>query len=279
MSRRELVLSARSGALIRAYHAAQYGGAVAADAARTVIIGTTSVTCYDNATGRPVWSRGTGKVEQAWRVDSGELYVTVAAGGSLGTAPVTALRRIDLRTGAEQVIRPASGPFAGTLSGAIAGVALFSGPGGLSAYSATTGRRLWHRTGVVPETLDEVRHTLYVTSSNLLVGIDPQTGRRIRGAKVPGSSAIYQVQGGVAIGLDQGSLGDAWGYNVARHRVVWTSPALPWPHYFVDAAGLGGSSAPAGSTILLTACAALGRGPPDGSAQPCSRPELVALSG
>ena len=59
---------------------------------------------------------------------------------------------------------------------------------------------------------------------------------------MPGSSGLYGVRGGVALGLDQGPDGDAWGYDVARQRVVWTTPRLPWPHYFVDLSGIGGSA-------------------------------------
>ena len=59
-TRREVVLSAASGRLIRSYPAAGYGGAVSADAARTVIVGGTAVTCYSNRTGAVIWSRPTG---------------------------------------------------------------------------------------------------------------------------------------------------------------------------------------------------------------------------
>ena len=278
-ARDEAVLSARTGTLIRVYPAAEFGGAVAADAARTVVVGPHAVTSYRNATGRPVWSRPTGRAAQAWRVADGELYVTVAADGYLGTAPVTALRRISLATGAQQVIRPARGAFAGTLSGAVAGVTLFSAAGGLSAYSGRTGRLLWHRADVVPDTFDVVRKTLYVTRSDALIGISPRTGKEIKNLKVRGSSALYDVRAGVALGLDQGTLGAAWGYDLAGHRVIWTSRALPWPHYFVDLSGLGGSSDPVTGTVLLTACGAVGAALASGSARVCGKPELVALLG
>ena len=55
--RDEVVLSAATGHRIRTYPAAAYGGAVWASAARTVIIGTRSVTSYANNTGRVVWRR------------------------------------------------------------------------------------------------------------------------------------------------------------------------------------------------------------------------------
>src|SRR5581483_11284034 len=141
-ARDEVVLRARSGQQIRAYPAAIYGGAVAADAAHTVVVGDRSVTGYRNDTGRPAWSRPTGAVPQAWRVDGSNLYVTVSAAGYLGSAPVTAVRRINLATGAERMIRAAGGSFAGTLSAAFGGVLLFAGPASLSAYRATTGQLL-----------------------------------------------------------------------------------------------------------------------------------------
>jgi outer membrane protein assembly factor BamB len=277
---REEVVLASTGSLVRDYPAALYGGAVAATAARVVIVGASSVTCYDNANGKVVWSRPTGEVAQAWRVGQGELYVTVAAGGYLGTAPVTALRRISLRTGAERLIRPPHSAFTGTLSGAGDGVVLFSGDRGLSAYSGYTGRLRWRRPGVVPETVDPVRQTLYVTTGSALIGISPLTGAIVKGASVRGSSGLYGVRDGVAIGLDQGAHGVAWGYDIARQRVVWTTPALPWPHYFVDLSGIGGSTDPASSTVLLASCAELGRPPASGSGQQsCLRPEIVAIRG
>jgi outer membrane protein assembly factor BamB len=277
LSRLEVVLAARTGQRIRAYPAAVYGGAVAAGAARSVIVGTRSVTSYDNATGKVIWSRPTGRIAQAWRVDSGELYVTMAAGGYLGTAPVTALWRISLRTGARRVIRPAHGFFAGTLSGAADGEVLFSAASGLSAYSGDSGRLLWQRPGVVLDTMDLARQTLYVTVGSTLIGIDPRTGRRIRHTSVPGSSGVYGVRDGVALGLDQGARGVAWGYDVARRRVIWTTAAVPWPHYFVDLSGLGGSADPASGVVLLTSCAKLGTASASGSGRVCLRPELVAI--
>jgi outer membrane protein assembly factor BamB len=277
-SREEVVLTALTGAQVRDYPAAMYGGAVFATAGRAVIVGTRSVTCYDNANGKVVWSRPTGAVAQAWRVDQDELYVTVAAEGYLGTAPVTALRRISLLTGTERLTRPVHTSFAGALSGAGDGVVLFSGTHGLSAYSGSTGRLLWRRPGVVPETVDPVRQTLYVTTGSAMIGISPLTGDTVKGASVRGPSGLYGVRDGVALGLDQGARGVAWGYNIARQRVVWTTPPLPWPHYFVDLSGIGGSADAASSTVLLASCAELGSAPARGpAAQPCLRPELVAV--
>ena len=105
-ARREIVLNAVTGKQLRTYDAAASGGAVSAGLRHTVIVGDTAVTSYLNATGRAVWRDPTGAAGQAWRVDGRKLYVTVSAGGQVGTDPVTAVRQIDLRTGAERLIRP-----------------------------------------------------------------------------------------------------------------------------------------------------------------------------
>jgi hypothetical protein len=282
-ARTEVVLADRTGARIGAYPAAAFGGAVAARRAAIVIVGSTSVTSYDNNTGKIRWRRRTGRVPQAWRVDGRNLYVTVSAGGYLGTAPVTALRQISLQTGAQRLIRPTGRSFAGTLSSAFDGVVLFSGPSGVTAYNGATGQRLWARKGSIPESADEVQGLLYLTKGSKLLGVDPETGVR-SGKAVPGSSGLYGVRGGIALGMDPGPDGTAWGYDIARQRVVWTTPQLPWPHYFVDLSGVGGSANPASGTVLITTCAQLGAGPaaPAGSGtgqagQACLRPELVAI--
>ncbi len=279
--RSEVIFSARTGEQLRRYPAAAYGGAVAAGAASTVVVGPASVTSYNNKTGKALWSRPTGKVPQAWRVDQGQLYLTVAAGGYLGTAPVTALRRISLKTGAERTIRPAGGSFAGTLSGAFDGVVLFSGGHGLTAYSGANGRLLWQLKGTLPEDVDAERGVLYVAGGSEATGVNPQTGIRIARLSVPGSSELYAIRGGVALGLDLGALGDAWGYDIATRRVIWTTSALPWPHFFVDLSGIGGSADPRSSTVLLSSCAALGPAPTGAASSagtPCARPELVAVN-
>ena len=223
------------------------------------------------------------------RVDGNDLYVTVAAGGYLGTAPVTALRQISLGTGAQRMIRPHGHSFAGALSGAFHGVVIFSGASGVTAYSGATGQRLWARAQVVPGSVDEVQGRLYLTKGSTLLGVNPQTGARNRRRVAPGASGLYGVRNGVALGLDQGPEGGAWGYDVARKRVVWTSPQLPWPHYFVDLSGLGGSADGASSIVLVTSCARLGAtrtaaggragsaGQPAQAGQACLRPELVAI--
>ena len=136
------------------------------------------------------------------------------------------------------------------------------------------------RRGAIPESVDEVQGLLYLTKGSKLLGVDPATGAR-SGKAVPGSSGLYGVRGGIALGMDSGPDGSAWGYDIARQRVVWTTPQLPWPHYFVDLSGIGGSADPASSIVLITTCAQLGTGPAGsgtGQAGPaCLRPDLVAI--
>jgi hypothetical protein len=65
------------------------------------------------------------------------------------------------------------------------------------------------------------------------------------------------VRGKVALGLDSGQGGEAWGYSMAAARVIWTASGLPWPHYFSDLSGLGGSADESGSTVVVAVCAKL----------------------
>lgn len=278
--RLEVVLNAVTGKQIRIYPAATYGGAVSASLSRTVIIGPNSVTAYDNATGLPIWRDAIGRSQQAWRLDGSSLFVTISAQGVIGTAPVTAVRQIYLQTGDERLIRPTRGPFVGTFTGAIDGVLLFSSADGLSGYAVDSGRS-WRRPGAVFVGADPVQLVLYADIGSSLVGIDPLTGRNVPGSEVPGPPGTYSVRNGIALGLDTGANGAAWGYSIARRRVVWTTRSLPWPHYFVDLSGVGGSSDPVNGVVLLATCARTGppvRVPATISGGfTCVRPMLVAI--
>ena len=64
----------------------------------------------------------------------------------------------------------------------------------------------------------------------------------------------------------------------ACKRMLWTSGPLPWPHYFVDPSGIGGSTSPSSNELLLAICAELGPAPGHGVAQSCLRPELTAVN-
>jgi PQQ-like domain len=280
-SRQEVVLAGPTGRLLRSYPAAAFGGAVSADSARTVIVGDTAVTSYSNRTGAVLWSQPTGSAAQAWKIDSKNIYLTVAAGGYLSGAPVRALRKVNLRTGAQRLVRPPGQAFPGVLSRALAGVVVFTDARGTVAYSGSTGAWLWRRYGATPQNADPVDSVLYLSHGNTLVGVDPWTGRtqaHVSGGSAAGASGFYAVRGGIVLGLDQGAPGDAWGYDVAAGRVIWTNPSLPWPHYFVDLSGVGGSAGPRSTGVLLAICARLSTTGSASAGQACAHPELVALN-
>jgi hypothetical protein len=274
--RTEVVISDLAGAQTGRYPAATFGGAVAGSPKYTVVVGPTAVTSYDNATGHVRWQRPTGQVAQAWRTDGNWLYVAESAGGFVDSAPVTALRRIDLATGDEFVVRPLESlEFDGTLSTAFDGVVLFSSSAGVTAYSGTTGAWLWSINGAIPESTDHRPHRIYLTKGSNLVGVDPLTGRvkaTASGSAVNGSAGVYVVRSGVALGLDQGGNGDAWGYDLAVQRVTLAAAGLPWPHYFVDLSGVGGSADPASDLVIIAACTQLATSSP-------TQPSSSAASG
>ena len=60
--------------------------------------------------------------------------------------------------------------------------------------------------------------------------------------------------------------------RMAKGAVAWTSPPLPWPHFYSDLSGLGGSAAVSGDTVVVTACQRLASSPGT-----CADPELVAF--
>jgi hypothetical protein len=247
-----------------------YGGAVAASADGTVVIGPRAVTSYASATGRVRWRRATGPRPQTWRLDGGDLYLAVTGGSYLAGGPVTALRRISLRNGSERVLRPAGREFTGTLSAALDGVLLFTGTGGVSAYSGLTGQLLWQRPSVLPQSADLVSALFYLSKGNTLMAVQPGTGLRVRGRTVTGSAGLYGVRDGVALGLDHGAEGDAWGYRVAGSKVIWTTPRIPWPHLFTDLSGVGGSADPGSAIVLLTSCTDVGPSPSPSSSPTAS---------
>ena len=258
--RAEVVLAGSTGHQIRRYSAAPFGGAVAASPQATVVVGATAVTAYDNRTGAVRWSRPTGPAAQAWQVDGPDLYVTEAADGYLGSAPVTALRRIDLNNGLESIVRPSAASFPGSFGSVVDDIVLFSAASGVTAYDGLTGLKLWSLAGAVPEGTDPAQERFYLTEGTTLIGVNPLTGHvtaRASGSAVAGSAGMFSVRDGVALGLDQGPNGEAWGYDVRLQRVTWTSPGLPWPHYFVDISGIGGSAEPDGATVIVADCAKL----------------------
>jgi hypothetical protein len=263
--RTEVVIDSVTGVELRRYPAALFGGTVAASTSATTVIGSTSVTSYDNGTGKARWRRSA-DAGLTWRTDGATLYLADSAGGSLRGAPVTGLRIINLTSGAERPLSsPAAVPFTGSLAAVLDDVALFSSAGGVTAYSGSTGGMLWSMRAVVPEGADPAQDLLYLTSaSGALLGVDPLTGairHSVSGATAGGSAGIYVVRGGVALGLDNGASGEAWGYSLAAGRVTWTAPGLPWPHYFADVSGIGGSAVRAGDTVVIAACQRLAPAP------------------
>lgn len=272
--RYEVMLWAATGQQIRTYPAASYGGAIAADNSSTVVVGPSAVTAYANSTGRVLWSRATGAPGQTWRVSGQYVYVAQASSPS----GVLLVRRITLSSGAVQVLRPsAHDGYPGTLSAVTDGVMLFSADGGVYAYSGQAGGMLWQRADSALELADVGSGTLYLASGNALSGVDVHSGTLLSRATLSVAGSLYWVAGGVALGLDQGELGDAWGYDLASHRVLWTSAGLPWPHFFVDLSGLGGSASPAGDIVLLASCARVGATGATATGPACTRPELAAV--
>ena len=297
--RYEVMLSAATGKQIRIYPAATYGGAVAASADSTVIVGARAITAYDNATGRVRWRQAIGGTGQAWRVTGDTIYI--ADSGSSGKSGSTAVFRIDLRTGAEQTIHTATGtaapgcsvtagtavgslsagagnPAPGSLSDAAGNVVLFSGANGVRAYDGTSGKLLWCRSSADVELADSGPDGVaYLASGSRLLGIDISTNTAVSSAPISVAASLYSATNGVALGLDENGLGEAWGYNLSTRRIVWTSASLPWPHYFVDLSGLGGSISPGSTIALLATCAEVGAALSANSAPVCRRPVLDAV--
>jgi hypothetical protein len=252
--RSEVVIPDGTGVQEDVYPAAVSGGAVAASASAgyTVIVGPAAVTSYDNSTGRIRWQHTIGAVPLTWQSDGQFLYVTEAAG---------ALRRLDMVTGADSVVVPytavVTATFAGTLDAAFDGVLLFGDAGGVTAYSGSTGARLWSLAGAVPAGADPVQQRLYLTTGSTLLAVAPLTGRVL--ATAPGlGSGMYTVRDGVALGFDPGDDGTAWGYDISAQRAVLSATGLNSPHFFIDLSGLGGSASTDGDLVVIAACAQAG---------------------
>jgi len=134
------------------------------------------------------------------------------------------------------------------------------GDTGVTAYSGATGAWLWSIGGAVPEGTDPREQRIYLTRASSLIAVNPLTGQvtaTVSGSAVGGPAGLYAVRDGVALGLDQGSNGDAWGYDIGAQRVTLTAAGLGWPHYFVDLSGVGGSADPTSDLVVIAACAQL----------------------
>ena len=273
----EVVLDAATGRQIRSYPGAPFGGTVAADSRHAVVVGPDAVTSYRNSNGTAAWSVPTGPGPQTWRLDGHYLYMAVGAPGNLaGLAPqsATELRRIDLRTGAERIVRAHPGTFTGSLGAALDGAVLFTDSAGVTAYNGATGRRLWSRDQQdLPQGVDLVARRFYLSEQGGLAAVDALTGKPE--AWLPGSGGLYAERGGVALGMDGGAGGRAWGVDTTTQHVVWTVSSLPWPHYFVDLSGLGGSADPRSDAVIVASC---GQAAAASTVQPCAKPELVVIN-
>jgi hypothetical protein len=150
----------------------------------------------------------------------------------------------------------------------------------VTAYSGSTGGALWSMPNVVPEGADPSADLLYLTTSGgALVGVDPLTGAvraSVTGSTAGGAAGMYVVRGGVALGLDSGQGGDAWGYDFVAGRVTWTAPGLPWPHYFADLSGLGGSAGQSTNVVVIAVCERMAPAAP--SASPTATPPTATVS-
>lgn len=274
-SRTEDVVDAATGATLRHYPAAVFGGAVAASSATTVIVGRRAVTAYDNATGHVRWQRATAG-RQTWQADGPTLYLAESKVGSLGSAGTSAMLVIDLDTGRQRMLgSPRAHPFSGTLALAADGVMLFASPSGVTAYSGTTGGLLWALGGAVPEGTDPGAGLLYLSvAGGGLRGVTPLSGTvraTVPAAEVSAAGGVYVVRDGIAFGLDSGASGSAWEYSTASGRVRWASATVGWPHFFSDLSGLGGSAAASGGLVVISACPHLAA-----SSRDCADPELIA---
>ena len=104
------------------------------------------------------------------------------------------------------------------------------------------------------------------------------TGTTLARVNAASSSGLYGVREGAVLGIDHGGLGKAWAYDIAAQRVLWTSRPLPWPHYFVDLSGIGGSAPPGEDGVLLAVCGKVGPQPSGTAPPPCARPELAVVN-
>jgi hypothetical protein len=199
-----------------------------------------------------------------------------SAGADLGAAPITALRRIDTAAGVQRQILPRLAPdagisaannpeaFEGTLDGAFDGVVLFSAAAGVTAYDGATGIELWTVPDSVPEGTDPEQNEIYLARGTTLLEVSP--AGRIEATAPDLGGGMYVVRDGFALGLDPGSAGAAWGYDIGAERVALSAAGLGWPHYFADLSGIGGSADPDGDLVVIAACAQ--PGPPISMASP-----------
>jgi hypothetical protein len=111
--------------------------------------------------------------------------------------------------------------------------------------------------------------------------VDPLTGvvrDSVPGSTAGGSAGLYVVRGRVALGIDSGQGGEAWGYSMTAGRVTWTAAGLPWPHFFADLSGLGGSAAVSGDVVVIAVCPHLALSSPALASPAVSSPSAASAS-
>ena len=147
----------------------------------------------------------------------------------------------------------------------------------MTAYSGSTGGTLWTKRGAVPEGTDPAAGLVYLTlPGGALAGVDPSTGT-VR-ASVPasrghGRGGLYVVRDGVALGLNSGANGTAWGYNMAKGRSRGPRPPCRGRTSSPTCPGLAAAPRLSGDMVVVTACPRLAASP-----GMCADPELVAFN-
>ena len=257
------------------YPAAVFGGAVGGSALYTVIVGPTAVTSYDNATGRVRWRLATGPVPQAWRTDGrdavrGRIRRRVPGFGA------------GHRAAPDRPARPArrssSGRWRDSRSPAR------SAPRSTAWCCSPRGRgdrvrrhdrsvAVVHRRGGARGLPTRAAADLPDPGSNL-IAVDPLTGQvtaTVSGSAVTGRRACTWSGTVWRSGSTRAPNGDAWGYDIGAQRVTLAAAGLPWPHYFVDLSGVGGSADPASNLVVIAACTQLAPSSP-------ARPEPIPVA-
>ena len=196
---------------------------------------------------------------------------------------MTALRRIDLSNGLE-THRPAVGAVVRRFAQRRGRRRRCCSPAasGVTAYDGLTGLRLWSLRARSRRRRRRPAPLLPDRGHHAASAVDPLTGHviaRAPGSAVAGSAGMFAVRGGVALGLDQGPSGEAWGYDLAPQRVIWTRPSLPWPHYFVDISGIGGSADPTAPPWSWPPAPSSARSLPSQPASPAASASGTSASG
>ena len=135
----------------------------------------------------------------------------------------------------------------------------------------------------MPEGADPAAGLVYLTAAGgALIGVDPLTGHgetSVPGSGGDGSAGMYVVRDGVALGLDSGQSGEAWGYDMAAGRVTWTvvGAALAALLLRPVRARRQRRRLRRSDVVVIAACPHLSARPPRRD-RACADPELVAFT-